>query len=179
MLNALYTDKEKPFRARSFCVAKSNANRNSHVLLKYLCFINSFIKSSNAGQHRTNWIPLSTGRDRHRETQRDRDRETERDRNRETERDRHRETETERDRHRETETERDRNRETGTETETERNREDSQRHTQSERHRVTDVGIVTAEHELKLIKVPPKVPETLKIKPFKIAPSLLASVKCT
>ena len=47
-------------RARSFCVAKSNANRNSHGLLKYLGSINSYLKSSNEGQHRTKWTSLST-----------------------------------------------------------------------------------------------------------------------
>ncbi len=62
--NALYTNKARFFRARSFCVAKSNANRNSHGLLKYLGSINSYLKSSNAGQHRTKWTSLSTA-DRH------------------------------------------------------------------------------------------------------------------
>ena len=33
LLNALYTSKTIFFRARSFCVAKSNANRNSHGLM--------------------------------------------------------------------------------------------------------------------------------------------------
>ena len=50
--NALYTNKARFFRARSFCVAKSNANRNSHGLLKYLGSINSYLKSSNEGQHK-------------------------------------------------------------------------------------------------------------------------------
>ena len=104
LLNALYTNEEKHFGAHSFCVAKSNANQNLHVLLKYLRFTNSFIKSSNAGQHRTNRISLS----------RERDRQSERDRERQRDRQRHRET--------------------GRETETERNREDRQRHTESERH---------------------------------------------
>ena len=62
--NALYTNKARFFRARSFCVAKSNANRNSHGLLKYLGSINSYLKSSNAGQHKTKWTSLSTA-DRH------------------------------------------------------------------------------------------------------------------
>ena len=52
LMNALYTNKARFFRARSFCVAKSNANRNSHGLLKYLGSINSYLKSSNAGQHK-------------------------------------------------------------------------------------------------------------------------------
>ena len=62
LLNALYTNKARVFRARSFCVAKSNASRNSHGLLKYLGSINSYhsLKSSNAGQHRTKWTSLST-----------------------------------------------------------------------------------------------------------------------
>ena len=51
LLNALHTNKTRFFRARAFCVAKSNANRNSHGLLKYLGSINSYLKSSNAGQH--------------------------------------------------------------------------------------------------------------------------------
>ena len=34
-MNALNTNKARIFRARSFCVAKINANRNSHGLLKY------------------------------------------------------------------------------------------------------------------------------------------------
>ena len=60
LLNDLYTNKARFFRARSFCVAKSNANRNSHGLLKYLGSINSYLKSSNAGQHRTKRTSLST-----------------------------------------------------------------------------------------------------------------------
>ena len=60
LLNALYTNKARFFMARSFCVAKSNANRNSHGLLKYLGSVNSYLKSSNAGQHRTKWTSLST-----------------------------------------------------------------------------------------------------------------------
>ena len=64
LLNALYTNKARFFRARSFCVAKSSASRNSHGLLKYLGSINSYLKSSNAGQHRTKWTSLSTA-DRH------------------------------------------------------------------------------------------------------------------
>ena len=52
LLNALYTNKARFFRARSICVAKSNANRNLHGLLKYLGSINSYLKPSNAGQHR-------------------------------------------------------------------------------------------------------------------------------
>ena len=64
LLNALYTNKARFFKARPFCVAKSNANRNSHGLLKYLGSINSYLKSSNAGQHRTKWTSLSTA-DRH------------------------------------------------------------------------------------------------------------------
>ena len=55
LLNALYTNKTRFFRARSFCVAKSNANQNSHGLLKYLGSVNSYLKSSNAEQHRTKW----------------------------------------------------------------------------------------------------------------------------
>ena len=64
LLNALYTNKARFFRARSICVAKSDVNRNSHGLLKYLGSIKSYLKSSNAGQHRTKWISLSTA-DRH------------------------------------------------------------------------------------------------------------------
>ena len=64
LLNALYTNKARFFRARSFCVAKSKTSRNSHGLLKYLGSINSYLKSSNAGQHRTKWTSLSTA-DRH------------------------------------------------------------------------------------------------------------------
>ena len=64
LLNALYTNKARFFRARSFSVAKSNASRNSHGLLKYLGSINSYLKSSKAGQHRTKWTSLSTA-DRH------------------------------------------------------------------------------------------------------------------
>ena len=60
LLNALYTNKARFFRASSFCVAKSNANRNSHGLLKHLGSINSYLKSSNEGQHRTKWTSLST-----------------------------------------------------------------------------------------------------------------------
>ena len=60
LLTALYTNKARFFRARSFCIAKSNANRNSHGLLKYLRSINSYLKSSNAGQHRTKWTSVST-----------------------------------------------------------------------------------------------------------------------
>ena len=59
LLNALYTNKARFFRARSFCVAKSNANWKSHGLLKYLGSINAYLKSSNAGQHRTKWTWLS------------------------------------------------------------------------------------------------------------------------
>ena len=70
LLNVLYTNKARFFRARSFCVAKSNANQNSHGLLKYLGSINSYLKSSNAGQHRTKWTSLSTA-DRQRERERD------------------------------------------------------------------------------------------------------------
>ena len=54
LLNALYTNKAGFFRVCSFCVAKSNANLNSHGFLKYLGSINSYLKSSNVGQHRTN-----------------------------------------------------------------------------------------------------------------------------
>ena len=54
LLNALYTNKARFLRARSLCVAKSKTSRNSHGLLKYLGSINSYLKSSNAGQHRTN-----------------------------------------------------------------------------------------------------------------------------
>ena len=50
LLNALYRNKARFFKARSFWVAKSNANRNSHGLLKYFVSINSYLKSSNAGQ---------------------------------------------------------------------------------------------------------------------------------
>ena len=64
LLNTLYTNKARCFRGRSLCVAKSNANRNSHGLLKYLGSVNSYFKSSNAGQHRTKWTSLSTA-DRH------------------------------------------------------------------------------------------------------------------
>ena len=63
-LNALYTNKARFFTARSLCVAKSKTSRNSHGLLKYLGSINSYLKSSNAGQHRTKWTSLSTA-DRH------------------------------------------------------------------------------------------------------------------
>ena len=49
LLNTLYTNKARCFRGRSLCVAKSNANRNSHGLLKYLGSVNSYFKSSNAG----------------------------------------------------------------------------------------------------------------------------------
>ena len=38
LLNALYTNKARFFRARSFCVAKSNANRNSHGLFEIFGF---------------------------------------------------------------------------------------------------------------------------------------------
>ena len=64
LLNALYTNKARFFTARSLCVAKSKTSRNSHGLLKYLGSINSYLKSSNAGQHRTKWTSLSTA-DRH------------------------------------------------------------------------------------------------------------------
>ena len=64
LLNALYTNKARFFRSRSFCAAKSNANRKSHGLLKYLDSVNSYLKSLNAGQHRTKWTSLSTA-DRH------------------------------------------------------------------------------------------------------------------
>ena len=64
LLNALYTNKARFFRASSFCVAKSKTSRNLHGLLKYLGSINTYLKSSNAGQHRTKWTSLSTA-DRH------------------------------------------------------------------------------------------------------------------
>ena len=38
LLNALCTNKARFFRARSFCVAKSNANRNSHGLFEIFGF---------------------------------------------------------------------------------------------------------------------------------------------
>ena len=60
LLNALYTNKARFFRARSFSVAKSNASRNSHGLWKYLGSINSYLKSPNAGQHRTKCTLFST-----------------------------------------------------------------------------------------------------------------------
>ena len=59
LLNASYTHKKRFFRAHSCCVAKSNASQNSHGLLKYLGSINSYLTSSNAGQHRTKWTSLS------------------------------------------------------------------------------------------------------------------------
>ena len=86
-MNALYTNKARFF---FFCVAKSNANQNSHGLLKYLGSINSYLKSSNAGQHRTKWTSLSTA-DRHNgpfKRERDVERETERERQRQREIDR-------------------------------------------------------------------------------------------
>ena len=43
LLTALYTNKARFFRARSFCVAKSKTSRNSHGLLKYLVSVNSYL----------------------------------------------------------------------------------------------------------------------------------------
>ena len=46
--------KARDFKAHSFSVAKSNGSPNLHGLLKYFGSINPYLKSSGAGQHRTN-----------------------------------------------------------------------------------------------------------------------------
>ena len=110
LLNALYTNEEKHFGEHSFCVAKSNANRNSHVLLKYLRFTNSFFFFFFFFlNHQMQDSIEQTG---YHYPERETDSQTETERDRETDRDR----------------------ETGRETETERNRDDRQRHRESERH---------------------------------------------
>ena len=53
LLNVLYRNKARFFKASLFRVAKSNANRNSYGLLKYFDSIHSYLESSNAGQQRT------------------------------------------------------------------------------------------------------------------------------